>query len=158
MISGLACQNSEAEAQHWFWCYMSNELHVYCLSQSSDQDLYAGIMQLYPKINLIARLDSPVFFPVAVCQYHIQSPAWNLVIHHLQSSWSRRLKFWESSFRISNFLLWDRDSLTNLWTHGVLLFPLIMKFGHHGQYVFDVGSIISLPQAFFFFAALNFIR
>ena len=30
MISGLACQNSGAEAQHWFECYTSNELYV-CL-------------------------------------------------------------------------------------------------------------------------------
>ena len=29
MISGLACQNSGAEAQHWFECYTSNELYVY---------------------------------------------------------------------------------------------------------------------------------
>ena len=60
MISGLACQNCGTEAQHWFECYMPNELLVYCPPQSSDQDLYASIMQIYPKIKLITRLGSPV--------------------------------------------------------------------------------------------------
>ena len=65
-----------------------NELYVYCPSQSSVQDLYAGIMQLYPKINLEREIGFPVFFSVAVCGNHIRSPAWNLVIHHLHHSWS----------------------------------------------------------------------
>ena len=39
-----------------------NELYVYCPSQSSVQDLYAGIIQLYPKINLEREIGFPVFF------------------------------------------------------------------------------------------------
>ena len=38
-----------------------------------------------------------------------------------------------------------------LWTHRVPFFPLIMQFGHHGQYVFEEGCTRSLPQALFFF-------
>ena len=67
-----------------------------------------------------------------------------------------------NSFFLSDqkILLGNRDSLTNPWTHGDLLFPLIMKFGQHGQYGFEEASIMSLHQAFLFFsfAALIFIR
>ena len=52
-----------------------NELYVYCPSQSSVQDLYAGIIQLYPKINLEREIGFPVFFSVAVCRNHIQFSA-----------------------------------------------------------------------------------
>ena len=73
-----------------------NELYVYCPSQSSVQDLYAGIIQLYPKINLEREIGFPVFFFGCRMPKSYSVSAWIWFIHRWLVSWSRRLKFfWE---------------------------------------------------------------
>ena len=58
-------------------------------------------------------------------------------------------------FRFRNlYYIGNRDSLTNLYNYvdsWSPLFPLIMQFGHHGQYVFEEGCTRSLPQVLFLF-------
>ena len=81
-----------------------NELYVYCPSQSSVQDLYAGIIQLYPKINLEREIGSPVFFrlpypesyPVSRVNIGHSSSACHMVKTTV-SNFGNLLKFWEFS-------------------------------------------------------------
>ena len=75
-----------------------NELYVYCPSQSSVQDLYAGIIQLYPKINLEREIGFPVFFFGCRMPKSYSVSAWIWFIHRWMASMSRRFKFfWEFS-------------------------------------------------------------
>ena len=69
-----------------------NELYVYCPSQSSVQDLYAGIIQLYPKINLEREIGFPVFFFGCRMPKSYSVSTWIWFIHHSLASQSRRLE------------------------------------------------------------------
>ena len=69
-----------------------NELYVYCPSQSSVQDLYAGIIQLYPKINLEREIGFPVFFFGCRMPKSYSVSTWIWFIHHSLASRSRRLE------------------------------------------------------------------
>ena len=87
-----------------------NELYVYCPSQSSVQDLYAGIIQLYPKINLEREIGFPVFFFGCRMPKSYSVSAWIWFIHRWMASMSRRFKFfWEfwmwMLFHVEDYLI-----------------------------------------------------
>ena len=69
-----------------------NELYVYCPSQSSVQDLYAGIIQLYPKINLEREIGFPVFFFGCRMPKSYSVSTWIWFIHHSLAPRSRRIE------------------------------------------------------------------